>query len=159
MRDYGVFRRLKDIREDKDFTQANIAEYLGVDKSTYSKWETEKEVMPLKRVVAFSNITKKSLDYIIGFSSDSSDKKTELIIDKKEIGQRLKDTRLKLGYTQEALASILGSNQSCISGYETGVKLILSSYAFEICRLYNISFDWLIGGVGKENFTNKSDLS
>lgn len=150
MRDFGIYKRLRDIREDKDMTQSDIAEVLKVDKSTYSKWETETEVMPLRRVVAFANFTKKSLDYITGLSDDSSDIEYIINVDKKAIGKRLKDTRIKLKYTQEDLANLLGSCQSCISDYETGNKLIPSIYAFEICRLYNKSFDWLVCGIDKK---------
>ena len=89
MRDFGVYRRLRDIREDKDLYQVDIAEYLNVDKSTYSKWENEVEVMPLKRVVQFVNIMKKSLDYITGLSDDSSNIDYEIVIDKKAIGESI----------------------------------------------------------------------
>ena len=149
MRDFGVYRRLRDIREDKDLYQVDIAEYLNVYKSTYSKWENEVEVMPLKRVVQFVNIMKKSLDYITGLSDDSSDIDYEFVIDKKAIGERIRSVRLKYKHTQEDLADLLGSCQSCISDYEAGNKLILSSYAYQICRLYDISFDWLICGYKK----------
>ena len=149
MRDFGIYRRLRDIREDKDLYQVDIAEYLNVDKSTYSKWENEVEVMPLKRVVQFVNIMKKSLDYITGLSDDSSDIDYEIVIDKNVIGERIRSVRLKYKHTQEDLADLLGSCQSCISDYEAGNKLILSSYAYQICRLYDISFDWLICGYKK----------
>ena len=150
MRNFGIYKRLRDIREDKDLFQYDIASYLGVDKTTYSKWETESEVMPLVRAVAFANFMKKSLDYITGLSNDSSDVNYLINIDKKEIGKRLKYIRTKLEYTQEALALVLGCTQSCISEYEYGYKLIPSSYAFEICRLHNISLDWLISGIEKK---------
>ena len=149
MRDFGIYRRLRDIREDKDLYQVDIAEYLNVDKSTYSKWDNEVEVMPLKRVGQFVNIMKKSLDYITGLSDDSSDIDYEIVIDKKAIGERIRSVRLKYKHTQEDLADLLGSCQSCISDYEAGNKLILSSYAYQICRLYDISFDWLICGYKK----------
>jgi len=146
MRDFGIYKRLRDIREDLDLTQADVASYLDVSKSTYSKWENEVEVMPLRRVVMFSNMTKKSLDYITGLSDISEDIDFINSIDIEQIGNRLKESRIKSGYTQSDLANILGTSQSCISEYESGKKLILSSYVVEICKLYDISFNWLING-------------
>lgn len=149
MREFGIYRRLKDIREDMDLIQVDVANYLNVDQSNYSRWETGTEIMPLKYACEFANFTKKSLDYITGLSDDSSNVDYIININKEEIGVRLKSIKVKLGYTQEALARVLGCNQSCISTYESGKILIPSIYAFEICRLYNISFDWLITGIEK----------
>lgn len=149
MKNFGIYRRLKDIREDMDLIQIDVANYLNINQSNYSRWETGTEIMPLKYAAEFANFTKKSLDYITGLSNDSSDVDYVININEEEIGDRLKIIRVKLGHTQEALASVLGCNQSCISTYESGKILIPSIYAFEICRLYNISFDWLITGIKK----------
>ena len=62
--------RLKELREDKDLYQKDIADYLKVDQSNYSKYELEKVNIPLdnipldyiKKLAEFYNT---SIDYIL----------------------------------------------------------------------------------------------
>jgi len=57
--------RLKEIREDKDLTQAQIAEILNCKQNTYQQYETEKRQIPigsLKKLCIFYNL---SADYIL----------------------------------------------------------------------------------------------
>ena len=49
--------------------------------------------------------------------------------------------------TQEELASTLNTTHSTISAYESGKTTILTAFAYEICKRYNISMDYLCGRV------------
>ena len=63
--------RLKDLREDHDLTQREIAKELGIPERTYSSYETEERSLPidiLKKVAIFYNT---SSDYIIGLTNIS----------------------------------------------------------------------------------------
>ena len=42
------FEKMKEIREEKEMKQREIAEILGVDRSTYAGWETGKDTIPLR---------------------------------------------------------------------------------------------------------------
>ena len=42
-----LFRRIRDLREDKDLNQSAIAGYLGIDQSTYSGYELGKVNVPV----------------------------------------------------------------------------------------------------------------
>lgn len=58
--------RLKDLREDRDLLQADIANMLNISQSNYSKYELEKINIPidvLKKLAIYYNI---STDYILG---------------------------------------------------------------------------------------------
>ena len=63
----------------------------------------------------------------------------------KKIGKKIADKRILLGITQEELARVLNTSQSTVSAYESGKTLILTSFAIQICKTYNISLDWLMG--------------
>ena len=63
-----MFQRLKDTREDLDLMQQEMADLLNVSQSCYSRWETGKELIPLRKLVDFCNITNHSLDYVTGLS-------------------------------------------------------------------------------------------
>ena len=61
--------RLKDLREDKDLKQADIAKILNISQTNYSKYELEKINIPvetLKKLALFYNT---SLDYILGLTN------------------------------------------------------------------------------------------
>ena len=49
--------------------------------------------------------------------------------------------------TQEELANILNTTHSTISAYESGKTTILTAFAYQICKRYNISMDYLCGRV------------
>ena len=57
---------LKDLREDNDKTQKDIAEVLGIDQSYYSKYEKGKREMPIRHIVRLCSYYNVSADYILG---------------------------------------------------------------------------------------------
>ena len=57
--------RIRDLREDADLTQQQIAEYLLCDQSLYSKYEREERELPLAFAVKLADYYKVSLDYLV----------------------------------------------------------------------------------------------
>ena len=57
--------RLKDLREDNDFTQHYIAEYLCIKQNTYSQYENGKRQIPLETLIKLANLYNVSIDYIV----------------------------------------------------------------------------------------------
>ena len=138
-------KRLIDLRENNNLYQKDIAEILGIRQQTYSLWENGTKIIPLKHLSNLCNYYNVSMDYILGLSSYNSSntikKKKEL--DKKIIGKRIRLIRDKNSLTLRDLAEVLNTTSSTISAYETGKNLILTAFAYEICKRYNISMDWL----------------
>lgn len=60
------YPRLRDLREDKDLVQKEVATYLGIDQRVYSNYETGKREIPTKFVVALADFYQTSTDYILG---------------------------------------------------------------------------------------------
>ena len=60
------YQRLKDLREDKDLNQENIAKLLGTTQQTYSLWERGDREIPFHHVITLAKFYKVSLDYIAG---------------------------------------------------------------------------------------------
>ena len=58
--------RLRDLREDHDMTQAQIAAILGLDQRVYSIYETGKRDIPLPLLVTLADYYKVSTDYLLG---------------------------------------------------------------------------------------------
>lgn len=63
--------RLKDLREDNDYTQAFIAEYLGVKQNTYSQYECEKREIPIALLIKLAKLYDTSVDYILGLTNNT----------------------------------------------------------------------------------------
>ncbi len=60
--------RIRDLREDNDFTQKYVSEYLMCDQSLYSKYERGERQLPLELAVKLAELYKTSLDYIVGLT-------------------------------------------------------------------------------------------
>ncbi len=58
--------RIRDLREDNDFTQQKIANYLMCDQSLYSKYERGERQLPLDVAVKLAKFYGVSLDYLTG---------------------------------------------------------------------------------------------
>lgn len=57
--------RLKDLREDNDYTQKEIAEILNCKQNTYQQYESEKRQIPIETIKKLAVLYKTSVDYII----------------------------------------------------------------------------------------------
>lgn len=66
------YPRLKDLREDNDMTQNQIAEILGIDQRVYSIYETGKREIPTRLVIKLANFYHTSTDYILGRTSNKT---------------------------------------------------------------------------------------
>lgn len=58
--------RIRDLREDSDLTQEQIAEYLSCDQSLYSKYERGERLLPLDAAVKLAGFYGTSVDYLVG---------------------------------------------------------------------------------------------
>lgn len=64
--------RLKELRKDKNMTQVQLAEALGVSKGTVAMWEIGKREPNFETLNRLSDIFDKRIDYILGNSNDAS---------------------------------------------------------------------------------------
>lgn len=62
--------RIRDLREDHDLTQKDIAEYLHIKQNTYSQYENGQRQLPLDLLIALSRYYKTSTDYILGLTDN-----------------------------------------------------------------------------------------
>jgi len=65
------YPRLRDLREDRDMMQKEIAAVLGIDQRVYSNYETGKREIPTRFVIALAKYYDVSTDYILGLTHDS----------------------------------------------------------------------------------------
>ena len=58
-------RRLRDMREDHDLVQKEVAAYLGIDQRVYSNYETGKREIPLHLLVLLADLYQTNIDYLL----------------------------------------------------------------------------------------------
>lgn len=58
------YQRIRDIREDKDLTQQNIADYLNLYLNQYRRYESGETTIPVNILKQISKLYKVSMDYL-----------------------------------------------------------------------------------------------
>ncbi len=136
---------LKYCREELEMTQTEVGYILGVSKGTVANWENGYGIIPLKKLIKFSNYSNYSLDYICAFTRINYAYPKINKINNKDIGYNLKLLRKSLGLNQQKFAEKCHIPQSTYSHYEIGYKLITTLNLYSICKTYNVSMDALCG--------------
>lgn len=63
------YRRLKDLREDNDLKQQEVAELLGTTQRQYSRWETGESEIPAHHLATLSIYYDVSVDFLMGLTN------------------------------------------------------------------------------------------
>lgn len=63
-------QRLRDLREDANLKQENIAQILGIKQQQYSEYERGKREMSIKNYIKIAKYYNVSLDYVAGLTND-----------------------------------------------------------------------------------------
>ena len=64
------YQRLRDLREDRDLTQNQLVEILGMHKTTYTNYEQGKLEIPFSLAIRLAELYNVSLDYLAGLISE-----------------------------------------------------------------------------------------
>jgi len=67
-----IYQRLKHCREDKDLSQTQVSEILGIDQRVYSTYEIGKRKIPVNHLIKLALFYQISLDYLVGLTDDPS---------------------------------------------------------------------------------------
>ena len=61
-----MYRRLRELRDEKDLTQTEIAKMLGMSQTGYSKYETGENDIPTDVLIKLAKFYNTSIDYLLG---------------------------------------------------------------------------------------------
>ncbi len=67
-----MYRRLRDLREDRDLTQTDIARYLKCSQECYSFYENGRRDLPSDVLIKLAQFYDTSVDYILGLTDNAS---------------------------------------------------------------------------------------
>ena len=60
-----MYRRIRDLREDRDLNQTQVARILGMSQTGYSKYETGENDLPTSVLIKLADFYNVSIDYIL----------------------------------------------------------------------------------------------
>lgn len=149
------FKKVRDLREKYELTQKEIANILGVDKSTYAAWERGRDLFPLKRLIDLANYYEVSIDFITGQSKNKTYNDLTNHIDMKLLQIRIREVRIENNYTQECLAKELNTTHSAISSYENGHLVMPLILLYQLSIQLNISIDYLLGRTNQKQLNKE----
>jgi len=66
---YRMYRRIRDLREDKDLRQNDVAEYLQCSQVCYSFYELGKRDIPTDVLIKLAAFHETSVDYLLGLTN------------------------------------------------------------------------------------------
>ena len=66
------FQRNRDLREDCDLTQREVAEFLGIQQTVYSRYERGFQTIPVEHLLKLANFYHVSTDYMLGRTNNKA---------------------------------------------------------------------------------------
>ena len=135
--------RLRELREDGNFIQTDIAKTLGIAKNTYCEIENDKYELSMNSLKILSKFYKTSVDYLL-YRTDNREAYPKSII--KTIGKmnRLKELRTKIKKTQKEFAEDVSIPINTYKNYEQMLSGLNYDLLNKLANYYNTSIDYII---------------
>lgn len=64
-----MYQRIRDLREDSDLNQTEVAVQLGCSQQTYSNYELGHRIIPPEILIALAKLHNTSIDYLLGLTN------------------------------------------------------------------------------------------
>ena len=87
----GQYERIRNLREDRDLTQKQVADILFMQLTQYRRYETGERELPLDIAIALSNFYNVSIDYIAGISNKITQSEEGLTTKEKQLLQNYRN--------------------------------------------------------------------
>jgi len=68
--DVIMYSRIRDLREDKELSQTQVAKYLEMSQTGYSKYETGENDLPTNILIKLARFYNTSIDYLLGETNE-----------------------------------------------------------------------------------------
>lgn len=102
------YNRIKDLREDSDKTQQEIADYLGTSSQHYGKYELGRAEIPFDRAIMLAKYYNVSLDYIAGLTNNKKGLVAKISENQQDIIKLTQELSIQeLQHTLDILQAIL----------------------------------------------------
>ena len=148
--EYG--QRIKELREKENVSQRQLAEALGVTRSSINQFEQQYDIIPIKRLNQIANFFHVSIDYLFGLTETKQYKNNRFEIDFELSSKRLKEWRKSKKLTQQKLGEKLNASSFVIIHHENQRTILNTPFLYELCTKYHISADYLLGKIKKTKY-------
>jgi len=132
---------LKFCREELEMTQKELGFVFGVSDKTIANWENSYDSIPLPKLVRFCNLYNYSVDYALGLTKRNALYDTKIVLNKKELGKKLRKIRKELHLTQKDIADECSISRTTLTYYELGKNLITTRSLYIFCKNHKLSAD------------------
>jgi len=133
--------RLKMLRIEKSITQKAIAEYLGIQETSYQHYEYGKRTPNQETTIKLADYFNVSLDYLVG----RSDVHMIANLTRTKFAERLESLRIKKATTQREIAEYLDIHERTYQMYEHDKREPSHETTIKIANYFNVSTDYLLG--------------
>ena len=139
-----ILNKVKEIRNELELSQEDIAKILNVKRGTYASWECGSDVIPTRQIYKLAEYFKLSIDYLLEISNQGHMVYHGSDINLSDVGNNIYNLRKKNNLSQKDFAESIGINQSTLWAYEKGKTLITLSSLISLAKVYNITIDSIL---------------
>lgn len=154
---FRIMEQLRNIREENNLRQIDVANLLGIKRSTYTSYEIERDTIPINHLNKLCNYFSVSVDYIMGLNKVKQYENSLPNIDINKEKERLKKLRKENKLTQVEISKMLNTSRSTWTGYEYGKYQIPTLLLYELCKKYKYSMDYILGKIDENKLNSENN--
>lgn len=139
------FPRIRALREEFEYTQQSVADYLDIKRTTYASWETGHIILPLDIANKLAILYNVSISYILGLENCNMDNRKIKMIDYEYMRNKLKELKEINNHSYSKISKYIDTNKSTVNRYFNGKISIPTDKLILLCELYDIEIDELCG--------------
>lgn len=139
-----ILNKVKEIRNELELSQEDIAKVLNVKRGTYASWECGSYVIPTRQIYKLAEYFKLSIDYLLEISNQGHMVYHGSDINLSDVGNNIYNIRKRNNLSQKSFAESIGINQSTLWAYEKGKTLITLSSLISLAKVYNVTIDSIL---------------
>lgn len=138
-------QRIRALREEFEYTQKYVADYLKCKRTTYASWETGHIILPLDIANKLAILYNVPLSFILGTGKNKYSNKKIKEIDYIYLRNKLSELKLNNNDSFEEISKYIDTNRSTTNRYFNGKIKIPTDKLILLCEFYNIEIDDLCG--------------
>lgn len=138
-------QRIRALREEFEYTQKYVADYLKCKRTTYASWETGHIILPLDIANKLAILYNVPLSFILGTGTIKYSNQKIKEIDYIYLRKKLSELKLNNNDSFEKISKYIDTNRSTTNRYFNGKIKIPTDKLILLCEFYNIEIDDLCG--------------
>ena len=144
-----IGHRLKNLRENINKDQYYIAEKIGIERNTYTRYENETRTPTIETLCKLAMFYNVRLDYILGLKNHKNPYGNMTKYNEKKFIANIQLIRNKLNYTQLDIANLFSCDRVTVARYENGTYKVPIDYLTKLSTLSKIPTDYIVGIIQK----------